>query len=235
MPANLRLRWWKLPCPKQPCSRMRSILVTCLFLSGCTAGYAPDPKWVAELEKAGYDKTAIFMGGRAGQIHGIASREEAYALAQGQKGKTGSFVGYIWDVKLKGDTAIIEVIPNFSGESARRCVGESETYILGCMVQKRAVFTSSVTCHVKGWHALNDKTGGTIFTDTQTKWDRRASWNHVMVQGTISRAEDKAVKFDAWGSGGSFGLGGGYQEDGFIYSTIHAKRCRVLTFRSKAI
>ena len=207
-----------------------------LVLVGGTSGAGPNPTWVAELNKAGRDPNAIFLGGAGTALYGIPTRAEAYALAKGHKGKTGSFVGYIWAVKLDGNRASIEVIPNFTGESGRRCTGLVESHRLACMVRTRAVFKSSVTCHLNNWHTLNDATGGTLFTDVQTKWQRRAGWNHVVVEGRIQRAEDRAVAFGSYGgSGGDFGLGGGYQKQGFQYRTIHIDRCRVLTFRGQAV
>ena len=213
------------------------VQLTCiLMMASCTTDYSPDATWVAELDKAGHNKDAVYLGGAAGKLNGIQTRAEAYALADGHKDKAGSFVGYIWDVKLDGNNALIEVIPNFSGESTRRCINKIESHRLSCMIDRKAIFRSSVTCHVTNWHKLDNATGGRIFTDAQTKWQRRESWSHVVIEGTISHAEDKAVKFGSWGGGGgSFGLGGGYYEQGFIYRSIHTNNCRVLTFRSKAI
>ncbi len=214
-----------------------SVVVITLAIAGCTAA-GPNLSWVAELEKAGRDKEAVWLGGdpSVGHNHGIPSREEAYALVAANKGKTGSFVGYVWSVQLKGNTALVEIIPDFAGSGARNCVRRIESHRLACLAKRRGIFRSAVTCRVNNWHAVNRATGSRMFTDAQTRWQRADAWNHVVVQGKVSGIEDKAEKFGSWGgSGGSFGLGSGYRENGFVYQSIQLAPCKVLTFRGKAI
>ena len=139
-------------------------------------------------------------------------------------------------MRLNGSKATFEVVTTFVGESARRCANGIEAGRLNCLIKNRGTFTSAVTCHVNNWHKLDDRTGNRISLNNEQRWHNSNAWDHVAVQGTISHAEDKAIKFGAWGgSGGSFGLGGGYHERGFIYRSIHLNNCRLLTYRNKAV
>ena len=73
--------------------RRAIFLSACLSLSACTSGAGPCPAWVAEFNKAGRDKNTVFPGGTGVALYGIPTRAEAYASANGNKGKKGSSVG----------------------------------------------------------------------------------------------------------------------------------------------
>ena len=215
---------------------MRKLYVLFLLLvAGCTAGYGPDPTWVAELEKTGYKKDAIWLGGDALKMenYGIQLKSDIQNRVSMNKGKTGSFVGYIF----KAQKGVIEVIPKFAGEDAQACAG---TYSpINCFRKRSPPFYSSVTCHVKNWQQLNAASNGQLLQSVNNKWDSSENWHHVLIQGQISSL---ALTTFSWkqfqgGSGGDFGLGGPVSTytKGYRYPTIHLKNCRALTFRSKAI
>ena len=220
-------------------SKFKIIIACGCLLAGCvTTNFGPDPRWVAELKKAGQNPNAISLGNdpTAGTQYGIPTHAAAFAKVAETKGKQGSFIGYIWDLKLNGSTAEIEVMPNSSGANGSGCAGVAEVSRFNCLTRKRGRFTSNVTCHLNNWPKLDNATGNRIATHFENRWHNDRVWDHVLVEGTISHVEKKAAAFDGFVAVSSdFGVGGNHFKRGWVYSSIHLNNCRVLTYRGKAV
>ena len=212
-------------------------LLSVLLLTACTSG-GPDQGWVSQLQAAGYDRNAVWLAGDGtkGELYGFPSYAAASSVVEANKGKLGSLSGYVWDVQVKGNKVAIEVIPNFSGDNAKRCTGDINQHILDCLEQRRGFFHSNVTCHINNLKEFYSAGGKRIGEDIPKKWEAPFRWNHVAVQGKIRNIEVKGAEFGRYSSGGiAFGDTGGSYSDGFRYRSIHLDDCRVLTFRGKAI
>lgn len=215
--------------------------VSCLALvalSSCT-GTTYNEGWKQTFSKANLTKDAVWLGGEKFNFYGIPTREEAYALAKANKGKTGTFVGHIYSLKLNGNSAEIEIIPTRASETEQMCrFSHRSQSLLACLRRLRGLFTSSVVCHVNNWSKLNKATGGTIAINNRTRKELRNAWDHILVEGIIERAADRARVFNKRYSGynsANILFSGPSSGVGFAYQTIHIKNCRILTYRGQVV
>jgi len=114
--------------PRRKVSKMLkpfSAIATCLIaLTACSSG-GPNPEWVAQIAASGFDESkAINLNGdpTKGQHYGLPDYETASQLVTANKGKNGSFVGYIWDIIVKDNKLALDIIPTLSGNNAQLCI-----------------------------------------------------------------------------------------------------------------
>ena len=191
--------------------------------------------WTDELAKSGlHDENAAWLGGPPGGHKDAAS---VHGVAAANRGKKGSYVGYVHSVKVSGNRAAIEVVARIAGEGAQRCSGiEPDFARLSCVQKKRGAWRSAVVCHVNNWSHLHAATNGRLKADADNVWSRASNWAHVAVVGTVGRVERRSLTASTiLGGYSDFGPTDHTVISGFAYPTIHLNNCRVGTYRSKAV
>lgn len=212
-------------------------------LSGCSGtslgGWQPAyTAWAEKTKQAGFSRDDVWLGAM-GTVGGVQTVQEARNIYATHKGKKANFVGYVYDLELKGNKAYIEIAPVYNAEREIDCrFGASGGLpLLACLKQRRGLFRSSVTCVVNDWSALNAKTGDQIALNNQTRLKLKSSWDHVAIIGTLSNLKTKTRNFSLYRSFGSdpFGAIGGLETISQTYQNFTVTNCKVAIYRNKVL
>ena len=211
--------------------------VIALVLAGCVTDTEILGNWQQTVKQANLKPDLIWLGGdgHKNHFHGIPTRAEAVALVSANKGKYGGMVGYLHKLNIKGNRAAIEIAPRITSENNRDCYfryGGGTDY-LDCLQSNKGIFTSTVTCHIANWKAVNQATGGTMQSNFNNRENDRNAWDHIMVEGVIHRVEDKISSYDTTPRYGYVGYGRNVTV--FQHRTIHINKCRIAVYRGKVI
>ncbi len=215
--------------------RHLSILLSAIALSSCqnepvllkalNYDVGPPPQ-TANLKLNG-----ISMEARGGW--GMTAEQGEAFLRQHQR-KTVNYYGIVYDIKVRGNRAGIEIVPQRTGSMQQNCTVRELLRRYGghnCDQEKTRSFTT-VICHVDNWAALNQKTQGLLLGNLKTRKDDYKKWDTVHIEGKLTNLKPATRKVGFYDGGVNlqFGTGGGFYTKTWVYEAFIVEGCRVRGF-----
>lgn len=216
------------------------VLLTAAVLSGCVNepillkatnydfGSAPE---TASLKLAGISLEARDGWGM--------TREQSEAFLRNHQGKTVNYFGIVHDLKVRGNNATLEIVPQRTGLMQKDCTVPELIRRYGsknCKQERTRSFTT-VICNINNWAALNQQTQGLLLSNLKTRKTDFTKWDAVHIEGTLANLKPmrREVGFYSSGNDFQFGTGSGFYTKTWAYEAFIVKNCKVRGYDHKVL